>query len=532
MASYQPVQFTSPGYDYGADISQIERRRAMAQMLQQQGLTPVQQQPVAPGQFAVPTSPWQDAAKLAQTYAGIRQQNKADTQQRELATKAQRDMANILQSAQSAMAGTPMTEDASGNVTPAVAGDASKAAAIYMRDPRTAQLGMQMMQQEMQRKMLAEALRPKPQQPTGNVPAYGSPNFQPSSPQATGGVAGGMPMEAWLAVDPTGQKYIEQLAKDRAPINVRPGGTVYVPGQGPQFTAPQGGMATQWGPNGPQAAMVPGYAGAQTELHSIPNPSAPMVNLKTSSGQDIQLSQPEYLSWQKTGELPLRYGGKPSQQAAPSLPPTTAPQGGGFRVPGAPGLGVVGAGQTQQDIIQQARQQAGGKALDEAFAKDYATFVQGGSQDSAKQLSQLKDVIGELRKPGANLTGPTLGNVPDVAKNFINPKSVAMRERVEEVVQRSLRAILGAQFTEREGERLIARAYNPRLSESENAVRVERLFTQLNQAFEQKKSAAQYFERNGTLEGFRGKLPNIADFDPDAGGGGGAANDPLGIRGK
>lgn len=184
-------------------------------------------------------------------------------------------------------------------------------------------------------------------------------------------------------------------------------------------------------------------------------------------------------------------------------------------MPKPAGRPVVGRGRTESEQITQKRQEAGGKATDEQFAKDYVAFTTGGgAQDATKQMAQLQDVITALKTEGAQLTGPWMGSTPDAILKFKYPNAIAMRERVEEVVQRSLRAILGAQFTEKEGERLIARAYNPNQPEAENAIRVQRLFTQLSQGLESKSDAAAYFERNGTLQGWRGKLPSINDFDP------------------
>jgi len=60
----------------------------------------------------------------------------------------------------------------------------------------------------------------------------------------------------------TGKAMLEQ----NKPINVRPGGTVYTPGKGAEFTAPQGGINTTWGANGPQQALVPGAQGAMGQL--------------------------------------------------------------------------------------------------------------------------------------------------------------------------------------------------------------------------------------------------------------------------
>jgi hypothetical protein len=151
--------------------------------------------------------------------------------------------------------------------------------------------------------------------------------------------------------------------------------------------------------------------------------------------------------------------------------------------------------------------------VDKEFAKEYVAFrAAGGYADTVKQLDQLKGVLASLRS-GRNLTGPALGRTPDLIRGFTNEESIATRDAVEEVVQRNLRLVLGAQFTEREGERLIARAYNEKLSEAENAKRLERLITQIESAARAKEDAANYFEENGTLTGWGGQLPKLSDFE-------------------
>ncbi len=153
-------------------------------------------------------------------------------------------------------------------------------------------------------------------------------------------------------------------------------------------------------------------------------------------------------------------------------------------------------------------------AVDTAFAKEYADFVAGGGfADVQKNVRQLQDVQKEL-KSGENLTGPWIGRTPDWAKQLFGAgKAITVRETVEEVVQRNLRLILGAQFTEREGERLIARAYNPNLPEAENAKRVGRLLESIQKAASAKISAANYYEKNGTLRGWKGELPNVGNIE-------------------
>lgn len=155
----------------------------------------------------------------------------------------------------------------------------------------------------------------------------------------------------------------------------------------------------------------------------------------------------------------------------------------------------------------------GQSAVDREFAKEYVDYIaKGGYTDTQKQLSQLQESLNTL-KSGANVSGLAAGLTPDWLQSVTNPKALETKERIEEVVQRNLRAVLGAQFTEKEGERLIKRAFNPYLSEEENTMRLEKLMRQIADAAEKKKQATEYFEQNGTLTGFTGNLPTMNDFN-------------------
>lgn len=161
------------------------------------------------------------------------------------------------------------------------------------------------------------------------------------------------------------------------------------------------------------------------------------------------------------------------------------------------------------------RQTKGRTKVDERYAEDFVDWnARGAYADIYKQIGQLEEALSDLESD-KELTGPVVGSLPDPINAIVNPGAIATRERVEEVVQRNLRLVLGAQFTEKEGERLIARAFNPRLSEEENAKRVRRLINQIKTAADAKQSASKYFIENGTLTGWRGTLPSLADFDPE-----------------
>lgn len=181
------------------------------------------------------------------------------------------------------------------------------------------------------------------------------------------------------------------------------------------------------------------------------------------------------------------------------------------------------------------------KAVDESFAKEYTPWVTGGAADVQKNLTQLKSAIDELESGRDDLTGHVLGRFSPENRAIFNQDSVDVEERVQEVAQRNLRLVLGAQFTEKEGDRLISRVYNPRLDESINARRVRALFDQIQKAAEDKQRAAQYYEENGTLNGFQGSLyTSFSQFENDLNAAlqeDGATtvdmrNDPLGLRGR
>jgi len=156
------------------------------------------------------------------------------------------------------------------------------------------------------------------------------------------------------------------------------------------------------------------------------------------------------------------------------------------------------------------------KKADEIFANTVVEWkAEGGFADIQKSLSQLGKVVSDFES-GKSGTGAARNLVPDAVKAFTDPELLSSKQQVEEVVQRNLRVILGAQFTEKEGTRLIERAFNPNLSTKENTRRVKLLMKQIRSAAQAKNEAVKYFDQRGTLKGFKGKTFQAADFSPEA----------------
>ena len=142
-------------------------------------------------------------------------------------------------------------------------------------------------------------------------------------------------------------------------------------------------------------------------------------------------------------------------------------------------------------------------------------YVDGGGADQISNLVKLKDALYELEKPNSMLTGPIIGMAPDLINAFLNPGAIDVRESIESVVQRNLRVVLGAQFTEKEGERLISRAFNPKLSPERNARRLRLLIEAMEQAAMAQDAALAWIknpDNKGSFQYFTGAEPNMNDM--------------------
>jgi hypothetical protein len=152
-------------------------------------------------------------------------------------------------------------------------------------------------------------------------------------------------------------------------------------------------------------------------------------------------------------------------------------------------------------------------AVDREFAKDYAKYIAGGgAADTMTQIGSLEEVQLQLEQ-GKQLTGPMVSAIPDAIRKRVMPDSVAAQQTVELSIQRTLKQTLGGQFTEREGMLFMQRGYDPALPEAENAKKLARTINQLKMMAVAKQRASDYYEENGTLAGFKGKLFTIKDGD-------------------
>jgi phosphoglycolate phosphatase-like HAD superfamily hydrolase len=148
--------------------------------------------------------------------------------------------------------------------------------------------------------------------------------------------------------------------------------------------------------------------------------------------------------------------------------------------------------------------------FDKKFGAKLAEYrASGGASQVASNLSNLSEKIsilkGEIRDENGNkynVSGPILGMLDDAALAIANKTAAGFKSDIRDVVFQSLREKLGAQFTEKEGERLVNAAFNFYLEEEQNIGRLQRLYTSIEDAANEKNAALKYLIDNGTLKGY------------------------------
>ena len=123
-------------------------------------------------------------------------------------------------------------------------------------------------------------------------------------------------------------------------------------------------------------------------------------------------------------------------------------------------------------------------------------------------LSLLTNSVDELEnaeKNNMNFSGIDVGIIGQTGfLPILNPAAVDMQERIAGFVYKSLRATLGAQFTEGESKAYVSVTFNPFLDEKVNARRLKRSIDLLKGYVGDAQQKLDYFAQNQTLRGYQG----------------------------
>jgi len=174
------------------------------------------------------------------------------------------------------------------------------------------------------------------------------------------------------------------------------------------------------------------------------------------------------------------------------------------------------------------------KMLEET-AKDLSPWGTGGKQQAEANLATYDDLIvgltsGDITTRGfADLTPQALG-IDDTIRQIFNPTGQNAVDNVRRVIFQGLKDTLGAQFTQKEAERLVAASYNPALPEEMNIKRLQDARDVLADVIAAKDDLYNHIATGGTMGNHKGVSPAAVlrsgikatqdkyDADPEKGG--------------
>lgn len=160
----------------------------------------------------------------------------------------------------------------------------------------------------------------------------------------------------------------------------------------------------------------------------------------------------------------------------------------------------------QNKIKQQAK--TGGqtvfeKEIDKKLAKEFVEDEDALNNDKVN-LVKISEIIKEVSDPNFQATGTFVQKLPEFASNLQiftdkGQKREDVTNRVRNVVQQSLKRILGGAFAMKEADQLIASYFNPKLDESFNLNRLAQLQTQLDAKIKYEEARRNHLIEYGSL---------------------------------
>ena len=264
MNLLKQVSFTSP---YGAEEAEILRRQQLAQALQRQADTPLETNRMA-GRVAIPISPWEGAAKLAQGAVSGMEDKRAIEMAKALRDRQQADRGTDMQTLAEMLKGSPggLQADAADNVTqmPAQAGGIDPARLGQLRSPEMQNMGMQLWAQQM-----------KPKDPNAMIGKINPKDYTPESFS-----------QFMQTQNPAMLRPVQDYATVGGSLVPKPMGTIPQGGIVPVYTAPDkpDKDAGAWGePFQLNGAMVQKNARTGEVRTAVSRP--PVTNVNTSITQ-------------------------------------------------------------------------------------------------------------------------------------------------------------------------------------------------------------------------------------------------------
>lgn len=480
------------------DQAAIERNMELAAALRQSSLTPVSTQGRMMGNIAYKVSPFEGLAKLLQGYTAGQLNQQNDTDRFSMATR----QSNLIKALLGGGANDPSTASTAALTQGAMASPPVAGADGSLTNTG----GLGPTNDNAQR--MASILSSQPQQ--------GSPQPQGAAPQTGPLSLSGNPGTDLAALSIAPDAYMStlldkykktELQKDTSGLS--PGDqtfavqTKYLPPvnmRGHVGLVPDGNGGWK-----PQQASVDAITAEKT----AESPFAPMVKIPTSNGSEISLSQPEYVQWQKSGQLPMRLLPPAVQQGIRTDTDKTdpsAPANVRYQIPGAgtvtgqipPSLGV-----SPSTFDKSLSEQEAGRVNDNI--KEVETKGVTAIQKVASN-NQMVDLLPQIT------TGP-LNKQITLVKNIASSLGVNLGDPApnQEFEKYAIQGALGA-AKQIYGSRITNQDVTTQITSNPGATMTEKAIYQLLKYDNELQQ--QHIQKLSALQDYRNKGMDLRQFEP------------------
>lgn len=172
-------------------------------------------------------------------------------------------------------------------------------------------------------------------------------------------------------------------------------------------------------------------------------------------------------------------------------------------------------GQQQANRIAATTESAGPKALAAKLADKFADYEAGGGKAGMQSSLEKLESAANALETGTVVTGGASTKLPgfnsEDAQSVLNPQMVAVKQEAQGALNTVLRQTLGAQFTEKEGERVLNQIWDDRQPPKVNAKKIRSKIKEL-------RSGIISSERQYIKQGFMRPEDSLAGSSKAAGG--------------
>lgn len=149
----------------------------------------------------------------------------------------------------------------------------------------------------------------------------------------------------------------------------------------------------------------------------------------------------------------------------------------------------------ESSIFEKEQNKALGKQSAQYFATDRDQLI-----SNSDKVTSAIDLINQA--PSGAVSGSMRGLLPDSIRAATNPEALIVQQSIQSAITDTLRPTLGAQFTEKEGERIMNLQYDPRLPPEENKRRAQELKSVIDRKVQATDALYDHLGKGGKLSDF------------------------------